>query len=165
MISGNMIGSYSQIGKTFVFVDEDGNEVTGVVTDVEQIFNATPEDVKIGKTFVSDCGVAEGVDTRTYRTQHGSCLIFPGENFSVVLNKYDAYNYTKFQAAIAIFNTTEFDSVATDKISLHDAVFRVNSSEKISDVTKNAMSKSVDLNLINDTDNIYIIHFNTYKGE
>ena len=32
-ISGNLVGSYSQIGKTFILTDENGNELTGVVVD------------------------------------------------------------------------------------------------------------------------------------
>ena len=39
MICGNMVGSYSQIGKTFTLVDEDGNEIVGVVVDKETISN------------------------------------------------------------------------------------------------------------------------------
>ena len=39
MISGNMVGSYSQLGKTFIITDADGNELTGVVTENVQIFD------------------------------------------------------------------------------------------------------------------------------
>lgn len=60
IISGNFIGSYSQLGKTFVFVDESGEEVSGVIVDQEVLFTATDEDVVAGKTYASDHGASVG---------------------------------------------------------------------------------------------------------
>lgn len=59
-ISGNMVGSYSAIGKTFILVDEDGNEITGVVVDKQTIFTATDDDVREGKVYASNDGVSIG---------------------------------------------------------------------------------------------------------
>lgn len=60
MICGNMVGSYSSIGKTFIIVDENGNELTGVVVDKEVIFTAEDNDVREGKVYASDEGVSIG---------------------------------------------------------------------------------------------------------
>lgn len=60
MICGNMVGSYSQIGKTLTFVDEDGNEIVGVVVGQETIFTATDSDVIEGKVYASNDGVSIG---------------------------------------------------------------------------------------------------------
>ena len=60
MISGNMVGSYSSLGKTFILQDEDGNEITGVVVDSEIIFTATDSDVRAGKVYASNDGVSIG---------------------------------------------------------------------------------------------------------
>lgn len=60
IIVGNMVGCYSQLGKTLTFVDADGNEVLGVITDQEVIFTATDEDVKKGKVYASDNGISVG---------------------------------------------------------------------------------------------------------
>jgi hypothetical protein len=162
---GNMVGSYSQIGKTFILTDENGMEITGVVTDVEQVFDATAADIKIGKVAATNDGITIGTDTRTYHTTHGTHLVLPGASFSVPLEKDDKYDYTKFQAMISPFNTTVLDSVAIEKVSLYDAIYAVNSNEKVSDITKNETTKAIDFNLTNNTENIYIIHFNTYKEE
>ena len=59
-ISGNLVGSFGQIGKTFVFVDEEGNEVTGVVVGKEVIFTATAEDITKGKIAATDDGIVVG---------------------------------------------------------------------------------------------------------
>ena len=60
MICGNLVGGISGYGKTFVFVDEDGNEAVGVVVDKLTIFDATAEDIKIGKTAATDSGIVTG---------------------------------------------------------------------------------------------------------
>lgn len=61
MISGNMVGSFSPIGKTLILVDENGNEIAaGVIVDSEVIFTATDSDVRKGKVYASDGGVSTG---------------------------------------------------------------------------------------------------------
>ncbi len=161
---GNPCGGFG-MPKMLEIVDDNGNTIIGTVTDSEVIFDATRDDVKVGKIFASADGVQEGIDTRTYRTTHASKTILPGEQFSIPLDDYEKYNYTKFQAMIAEFNTTQYDSVSVVKISLNDAVYDVNSTIKISDVTKNSSTKSIDLNITNNTNNTYVIHYSTYKEE
>ena len=161
---GNPCGGFG-MPKMLEIVDDNGNTIIGTVTDSEVIFDATRDDVKVGKIFASADGVQEGIDTRTYRTTHASKTILPGEQFSIPLEDYEKYNYTKFQAMIAEFNTTQYDSVSVVKISLNDAVYDVNSTIKISDVTKNSSTKSIDLNITNNTNNTYVIHYSTYKEE
>ena len=60
MIIGNMVGSYSPMGKTMIIVDENGNELLGVITEGEVIFTATDSDVRSGKVYASDEGVSVG---------------------------------------------------------------------------------------------------------
>lgn len=165
MISGNMVGMYSQLGKTFIITDADGNELTGVVVDQETVFDATAADVRIGKTFASDEGVAQGENTITYRTSEGVELIMPGADFCITsLKLYNAYNYTKLQCIITKY-VSSMDQMATEKIVLNNNVYNVGSSISMAQVTKNNEGKTIDLNIINDTDNIYIIYFFTYAEE
>lgn len=164
-VYGNMIGGASGLGKTFIFEDEEGNNFTGVVSEKLQIFNAKPSDVKLGKVFASDGGIRVGESTKTYRVRFESYLIFPGEEFSIPLEHHDAYDCTKFYATISVFNTTEFDSTSVEKIVICDSVCDVGSINKLSDISRNATTKSIDLHLTNDTNNIYIINYSMYKGE
>lgn len=60
MIVGNMVGSYSSMGKTFIIEDGDGNEFLGVVVDSEIIFTAVDSDVRKGKVYAADEGVSVG---------------------------------------------------------------------------------------------------------
>lgn len=163
-IYGSATGGFG-MPKTLVLTDSNGNEFTGVVTGQKTVFTATKDDVKTGKIFASDEGIQTGEDTRTYRTTHATHLVLPNQDFSIPLAQYDKYDYTKFQAVISEFNTTEFDSLSVEKFVLYDSVYNVNSDDKVSDVTKNEDTKSVDLNITNNTDNTFIVHYNTYKEE
>lgn len=167
MISGNMVGSYSQMGKTFILTDGDGNEITGVIVDQETIFTAGDNDVREGMVYASDDGVSTGTkDIPAYRTTCGTVGIFPGESFLITnLADYDKYNYTELQCIICKFNTTLNNSTCAEKISLNNKVFPVNSFESESDVVKNSELKAIDFNIKNNSEDIYVIHYFTYKEE
>jgi hypothetical protein len=166
MISGNMVGSYSQLGRTLTIVDENGEELIGVIVDQETKFTATDNDVREGMTYASDSGVSTGTkDIPIYRTTAGFCGIASGKSFSIRLNTYDNYDYTKLQCIITKFNTNHLDSVSAEKVVINDAVYQVGSTEKIASVTKNSETKSIDLNITNNTNSNYYIRFFTYREE
>lgn len=152
--------------RTVIVEDESGNSFTGVVVGEEVVFTAGLNDIRAGKIAANADGVVTGTkDIPGYRTQQGFYLVQPGEAFSINLPAYDQYNYTQLQCIMAPFNTSVDDSYAVDKIVLDGAVYMTGSTEKISDVTKNDETKSIDLNITNDSDNIYFIYFFTYKEE
>lgn len=166
MISGNMVGSYSQMGKTLILTDENGNEITGVIVDEEVVFTAGLNDIRAGKIAANAEGVVTGTkDIPAYRTYKESYLIFSGESFSIPLPNYNLYDYTKLQCIIAKFNTTFADSVNVDKITIDEHVYSVNSTTVLSNVAKNSNTKSIDLNIINDSENDYVVHYILYREE
>lgn len=59
IICGNIVGGRAPLN-TILFEDEDGNQLMGVVVESEVILTATPEDVRKGKVFVTDSGMAVG---------------------------------------------------------------------------------------------------------
>ena len=59
-IVGNMVGCYSPMGKSFIFEDEDGNELVGIVVDQETIMTATSADIVAGKTAGTEEGIVVG---------------------------------------------------------------------------------------------------------
>lgn len=59
-ISGSLVGSYSQLGKTFIFEDSDGNELTGVITEQMTILDVTDSDVRKGVIYAGDEGISVG---------------------------------------------------------------------------------------------------------
>ncbi len=167
MISGNMVGSYSQMGKTFIIQDEAGNEITGVIVDQKTMFTAHDNDVREGMIYASDCGVSTGTkDIPAYRTTAGSAIIDPGANFSIQMSDYNKYDYTVFQCMISLVNFDDMNnSVNTSMIALNDGVYQVNSIEKLASVSKNTETLSIDLNITNDTENYYVIYYFTYREE
>lgn len=60
VIYGNLVGGIVGYGNTFILVDENNNEFTGVLVDQLTVFDATKEDVKLGKVAASDSGVIIG---------------------------------------------------------------------------------------------------------
>ena len=166
MINGNMIGGSAPL-KTVILMDENGNEVTGVVTGSEVIFTATDNDVREGVVYASDAGVSTGTkNIPSYRTTKGVCLVSDGDEFSIMdMEKYDRYDYTELQCIIAPLETTIEDSIVSDKIVLNNNVYNTNSSVQLSAVTKDYNNKSIKLNIINNSGKDYVIHFFTYREE
>lgn len=166
MISGNMVGSYSQLGRTFILTDENGNEITGVCVDNPVVFTAGDNDVREGMIYASDSGVSTGnKEILEYRTTAAYRGILPGQTFSIPLSDHNMYDYTKLQCVIVKFNTSFANSVAAEKIVINNGVYNVGSTDKIADVTKNAETQSIELNIINTTEDRYYIHYFTYREE
>jgi hypothetical protein len=164
-VYGNLVGCYSQVGKTFVIYDESGNELTGVVTDAEYMFDADPKnDIREGKTAVTDDGVVVGQKVIPhYHTSHGAKAVPAGSNFTIKLPHLDKYDYTVFHGIICLYNTTLANSTAAEKISVLDAVYPVQSAVSISKVTKDADTKSINLGLTNDSGKPCVLRYITYK--
>lgn len=161
---GNPVGGFCY-PKTYILTDENGNEMaTGVVVGEKTVFDATPADVRVNKVFASDEGVLTGTDTKTYRTTMASRIIKPGESLSIPLTYYNAYDYTKFQGVIVLHNSNYNTTVNTIGVTVGDSVFSIDTS-KLSNITKNAETKSVDFNIANTTTNTYEIFYSTYREE
>ena len=166
MINGNMIGIGSAPLKTLIIEDENGNALTGVVTDSVVIFDATVSDVRQNKTFASSEGVQVGEkEILEYRTTKGQWFVEPGDDFSIPLSKNNKYNYTNFQCIISLFSTSIQDSVESKMVTIGDSLYYAGSNVKISDISKNSKNKSIDLNITNDTDDVYVIFYFTCKEE
>ena len=160
-IMGNMIGSYSQLGKTLRFVDEDGTEVIGVITDKEQIFNATDNDVREGIVYASDAGVSTGTKViPAYHSHEGYAIVRPGKQFTFGGKDYD---YTKLQALICEFNNNLNDSVSTEKVVIDDNVYEVQSVLSLAEVIKDSENNRINLGITNETTNSQVVRFFYYK--
>lgn len=60
IIYGNMVGCGTGPLKTLILEDENGNQLTGVVTGSEVMFTATDNDVREGIVYASNNGVSTG---------------------------------------------------------------------------------------------------------
>lgn len=166
MINGNMVGGTAPI-KTVKIVDENGNEILGVVTESEVVFTATDNDVREGMVYASNDGVSTGTkNIPAYHTTEGIKIITAGSKFQIELkdtNGLDRYDYTKLQAIVCDFNTNLQNSVAAIKTSINNNVYEVNSTSAISAVTKLSESQTIDLGITNATNLPKILRYFTYK--
>lgn len=161
VIMGNMVGQYSQMGKTLVLVDDDGNEITGVIVGQETVFTAGAGDIRLGLVAGTEDGVTEGTrEIFQYRTEKGLKVIDPGATFVIHMPENNKHQYTELQCMIAPFS----DRYAITQVVLDNGVY-LTSGEKVSDVTSNDQDKTIDLNIINSTEDIFLIHYFMYKEE
>ena len=165
-IYGNMVGAYSQIGKTFVIIDESGNELTGVVTEKEQIFTATDNDVRENAVYAGDSGVSTGTKViPAYHTHQGFRAVTAGSNMTIpnIDPKINSYDYTKLQAIICAFNTSLSDSVAAEHVCIDDNVYPVQSVASTSVISRDHNSKIINLGITNNSQTMKIIRYFMYK--
>ena len=165
-IYGNPVGGALN-AKTFMLEVNGGEtEIAATVVGEETVFDATPNDVRTGKKFATSSGVEVGTkDIPAYRSAQGAVIIKPNENFSIVLEGYSQYDYTKLQCLISKFNTSVDDSVAVDKVVIGDNVYAVNSTIPLAAVTKDAATKSIKLNIKNESSVDYVLRYFTYREE
>lgn len=162
-IVGNMAGCYSPLGKTVVIVDQEGNELTGVVTEQKQIFTATDNDVREGLTYASDDGVSTGTKViPAYHTTEGYEGIESGSDCTIQFTD-ELYDFTKLQIIICPFSGSIADSVAAEKIVINEGIYAVNSNELLATVTRNSEAKAIELNIKNESEALYLLRYITYK--
>lgn len=162
MISGNMVGSYSQLGKTFILMDDEGNEITGICVDNPVVFTAGDNDVREGFVYAGDSGVSTGTkNIPAYHTTEGYKVIPAGS--SLKLNNFEYYDYTKLQVLICSYNSSVSNSVATEKVAINNKVYNVGSIDVISEVTIDDSDRSINLNIINNGSAPCVMRYFTYK--
>lgn len=152
------------IPKSFIFVDEGGNEIPGFLVDQETIFTATANDIREGKVAASELGVVVGEkEIPSYYTVEGISVVQPGKELKVTIAKGDMYDYTKLQALVCKYNTSMANSVAAEKVVINDKVYESGSTVELSSITKDANSKSVLFGIINTNAKLALIRYFTYK--
>lgn len=166
MIYGNTVGGSggSGIGKTFILQDEAGNELVGIVTDKNVIFDASPNDIRLGKIAANQDGVITGEKViPPHYTTSGYKMISKGA--TIELKDFTMYDYTKLIAVICTWGGSLAKSVSAQKISINDKVYNVNSSESLADVIVIDETKSINFGITNDSGAICVVHYMTYKEE
>lgn len=166
MINGNAVGGIVGYGKTFILIDENGNELTGVVVDEEVIFTADPNtDIRDGKVAATDVGVVTGTTTiPNYETTQGFCVVAPGSTFEIsTLKNNNIYDYSFLQCIIVLYSTDVNNSVNAEYVVINDAMYEVKNETPLSSVTKNMEDKIINFNIINNSENIYLIKYVTYR--
>lgn len=154
------------IPKSYIFVDENGNEIAGALVSQETVFDATENDVREGKVFASEVGVKTGTKViPSYNTREGIKMITVGSKVEIpnIDSAVDYFDYTKLQTIICSFNTSITNSVSAEKVSIGDSVYNVLSADILSSIIKNHDTKTIDFGIVNDSDTPIILRYFTYK--
>lgn len=148
----------------YILVTEDGREVPAVLVDERTVFNATSNDIRLGKTAATEQGVTLGEkEIPAYHTTEGVQFIPAGA--VVAISDLPRYEYTKLQALMCDFNSNLSNSVATRKVSIDGGVYAVGSAEALATVTIEAETETINFNIRNDGEKPCILRYFTYKEE
>ena len=164
MIYGNSIGGVG-LERTYILVDEKGNQVPAVMVDNETVLDATANDIRAGKVAASYNGITTGTkEIPAYNTSQGRRTIKPGE--SLIIPMYsDLCEFTKFQAIICVYNTAVADSLAARLVAIEDKLYEVGSTVELATITVDTENQSINLGITNEGDTSLIIRYMTIKEE
>lgn len=150
---------------TYILVDEHGTEVPAVFMENEVVFDATANDIRLGKIAVTGDGVIEGTkEIPSYISSEGAVRIPAGKTLAIDMFS-DLCEYTKLQAIVCAFNTDLARSVAAEKVAINDKVYAVNSSTVIASVTVDTERQAINLGITNTTNLPVVIRYFTFKEE
>ena len=148
------LGTVVDNSLTYILVDENGNEIPAVLVDEEVELTATPNDIRIGTTAVTEAGVTTGEkEIPSYHSSEGSRLVLNGARFVLAMPNYE---YTKLQA---IFCT---NSVSAEKVAINNKVYSVQSNVAEAEITVNA-GGYIDFGIVNETGKPCLIRYFSFK--
>lgn len=148
---------------TYVLVDQYGKEYPAVYVDSKTVFDATPNDIRVGTTAATDKGVTVGEkEIPAYHTYQGYRIIMPG---ALVKHTSEDHEYTKLQALLCTYNTNIANSTYTNNVAIDNSVYPVQSTEAVADVTVNYIDGAIEFGIINETTKPQILRYFYYKEE
>lgn len=146
---------------TYILVDKYGNEYPAVYVESKTVFDATANDIRIGTTAATDSGITVGEkEIPAYYTYQGYRVITAGSAFK---HRGKNCDYTKMQALVCAYNTSLANSTSTEKVSIDDCVYPVQSSESIAQVSVDLENSTIDFGITNDTSKPQILRYFYYK--
>lgn len=162
---GSGSGSSGGEDGTYILVDESGNRIPAVMVAEETVFTATANDIREGTVAATEEGVTVGTkEIPAYIVSEGVVGVEPGAEF-VILLEGSKCEYTELQAIFCKFGSSVTTSVESDRVSIMDKVYAVNSADVIATVTPDPDNGRIRLGVVNDSDTMYVIRYFSYKEE
>lgn len=160
---GALIDAIESMPASIILRDENGAEAVATLVETATVFTATENDIREGTVAATEKGVTVGTKViPSYHTTEGQRFIKSGERYIIPFGD-ELYDFNKFQAIICPYNKSIEKSVAADKVVINNGVYPVNSADLLATVTKDSESKTIDLGITNDSENLYVLRFITYK--
>ena len=162
---GSGSGSSGDEDGTYILVDESGNRIPAVMVAEETVFTATANDIREGTVAATEEGVTVGTkEIPAYIVSEGVILVMSGEEFMIPLDSKKCA-YTELQAIFCKLGSSVATSVESDRVSMMDQVYNVNSNDVISTVTPDPDSGHIRFGISNDSGTMYVIRYFSYKEE
>ena len=156
-------GFVNENTQTYILIDEDGNEIPAVLVEEKTVFTATANDIRLGTVAATETGVTTGEKViPSYHTTEGYELIPSGSAFAIPFGD-KLYDFTKLQVIICPWAGSIAGSVAAEKVSLDENIYAVNSTESLAVVSRDSENLSINLNITNESENLYLVRYFTYK--
>lgn len=135
---------------SYVLETADGGKAFAQLSSENPItLTASENDIRLNTSAITNKGFTEGSkDIPAYHSERGIKVI--QANAKVELTR-DTYDYTKFQATLALFNTSVADSVQVDRVTVDDSVYTANTTSKLSDLVKDHENGRIDFGINNGT--------------
>lgn len=154
------------VGTTYVLVDEYGNEIPAVMVEEATVFDATANDIRLGKIAATEKGVTEGTkEIPAYHTTEGIAIVTAGSEFAIWIPRENRYDFTKLQAIICPYNKTIAESVSAEKVAIENNVYAAGSADVLASVSVDHENKKIKLGITNDGESPFVIRYFTYKEE
>lgn len=150
---------------TYILVDENGTEAYATVVENKVVFDATANDIRLGKTAATGDGVTVGTkEIPPYRAEEGHMTIEPGGALEIPMFS-DMCHYTTLQIIVCAYNTFIDDSVSSEKVAIDNNVYAVGSTTVLSKVTVDSSSQTIKLGLTNDRNYSLVVRFMVIKED
>lgn len=149
--------------QAFILVDEEGNEIPAVLVDEEVTITATPNDIRIGTTAITEEGVVVGEkEIPGYITKQGKRVVKVGQPLIIPFYS-DQCQYTKLQVIVCSYNTSLNNSVSAQMVVIDNKLYAVDSTSELSMVSVNTADQSVDLGITNDRNTSLVLIYMSIK--
>ena len=167
----NVLNSYVQS----IYELDNEDQVSYVLTNADgtqkayaQLSNKTPitltaqaNDIRLNTSAITNEGYTEGTkEIPAYHSRTGAKIIQAGDAMTITLPRYD---YSELQVVISNFNTDIYDSVEVTATTIDNSVYETKSTNKLADITLDADSKSILLNVTADVKSV--LRYFTMKEE
>lgn len=168
-ISDNMKKVYeagqNNDANTYLLITKSGQEIPATFVDAKTVFNATENDIRKGTVAATDKGVTMGTKViPSYHTTKGYKIITNGSQFqTIAFTELELQDFSKFQAIICPYNNSIAKSVSVEKVAINEGVYAVNSTELLAKVTKDSVTKTINLGITNNSGSLYVLRYFTYK--
>ena len=148
---------------SYVLANADGTQkIYAQLSSKDPItLTATENDIRLGSTAITNEGYTEGSkDIPAYHTRTGAKIIQAGSEVTITIPRYD---YSELQVTLANFNTDIYDSVEVVSSSIEDSVYEAKSTTKLSDITLDDNTKTINLGITADVKSV--LRYFTMKEE